>query len=49
MRNSSKTHGFSLPSAYKSAARQHDHVIAIATLIASICVMSIVGANMMWS
>lgn len=40
--------GFNLPSAYKSSTRQHDHLIAIASLIASVCVMSIVGAQMIF-
>lgn len=40
--------GFNLPAAYKSSGRQHDHLIAIASLIASVCVMSIVGANMIF-
>lgn len=45
MRNLPDSNGFNLPSAYKSHERKHDHLIAIASLIASVCVATIVGAQ----
>ncbi|MEN5297707.1 hypothetical protein ABE530_05050 [Brucella sp. TWI559] len=37
--------GFNLPSAFKSHSRKHDHLIAIASLIASVCVAATLGAQ----
>ncbi|MFS2326538.1 hypothetical protein U2P60_14165 [Brucella sp. H1_1004] len=37
--------GFNLPAAYQAHNRKHDHMIAIASLIASVCVVTIVGAQ----
>lgn len=40
--------GFNLPSAYKSRDRQLDHLVAIASLIASVAIAAIVGFEMLW-
>lgn len=40
--------GFNLPSAYKSHNRQLDHLVAIATLVASVGVMAILAFVMFW-
>ncbi len=40
--------GFNLPAAYQAHNRKHDHVIAIASLIASVFVASTVGAQMIF-
>lgn len=41
-------YGFSLPSAFKSHDSQLKQLIALSVFFASVCVMSIIGANMMW-
>ncbi|MEN5277337.1 hypothetical protein ABE527_10330 [Brucella sp. TWI432] len=47
MHNRPGTTGFNLPSAFKSHSRKHDHLIAIASLIASVCVAAILGAQIL--
>ncbi|MCX2696368.1 hypothetical protein [Ochrobactrum chromiisoli] len=37
--------GFNLPIAYQASRRRYDHMIAIASLIASVFVVSTVGAQ----
>lgn len=40
--------GFNLPAAYQAHNRKHDHMIAIASLIASVFVASTVGAQLIF-
>lgn len=40
--------GFDLPAALKAQPRQHDHLIAIAALVASLCAATIVAAQILW-
>lgn len=37
--------GFNLPTTYQAGNRQRDHMIAIASLIASVSVVTIIGAQ----
>lgn len=40
--------GFNLPAAYQSTSRRYDHMIALASLIASVFVASTVGVQMIF-
>ncbi|WP_192799899.1 hypothetical protein [Brucella anthropi] len=40
--------GFDLPAALKVQPRQHDHLIAIAALVASVCAATIIGAQIIF-
>lgn len=40
--------GFDLPAALKVQPRQHDQLIAIAALVASVCAATLVGAQILW-
>lgn len=46
MHNRPDTTGFNLSSAFKSHCRKYDHLIAIASLIASVFVAAITGTLM---
>lgn len=37
--------GFNIPTAYQASTRRYDHTIAIASLIASVSVITIIGAQ----